>query len=447
MANSPQDQEQQPAPASSAETPANHHQDENSAPKELNPEEKRKTEKRKKVLIAVGIVAGIVLVVWGMFHLIWAAGHQETDDAYVAGHLHPISARVAGTVNSVLVNDNEHVQAGQLLVTLDPKDIQARVDQAAAALEVAYKQADTAQAAVSSSAQTATADTLQAKGTIGEAKATIQAQRSAVIEAQANLAASQAHLDQSASTLKKDETDFHRYEDLATKGQVSRQALDHARATYEVSAATHAAAGQDVNEAEAKLQRSREEVGRAEAILTTSLATMEQAKAAGIQTDVRTGEYGKAKAAIDQAKAALEEAQLELSYTRIVAPTVGKIGRKSVEVGQRLQIGQPVMAVIEDNPWVIANFKETQLGKMHPHQEVEVKIDTFPDHTFKGHVDSIAPGSGNEFALLPPDNATGNFTKIVQRIPVKIVFDSDSMKGYQDLVVPGMSAVVTVTTR
>ena len=117
-----------------------------------------------------------------------------------------------------------------------------------------------------------------------------------------------------------------------------------------------------------------------------------------------------------------------------------------MEAGQRLQIGQPVMAVIEDTPWVVANFKETQLAKMRPHQEVEVRIDTFSKHLFKGHVDSIAPGSGNEFALLPPDNATGNFTKIVQRIPVKIVLDSDSMNGYQDLVVPGMSATVTVTT-
>ena len=138
--------------------------------------------------------------------------------------------------------------------------------------------------------------------------------------------------------------------------------------------------------------------------------------------------------------------ELQLSYTIIKAPVSGRVGRKSVEAGQRVQIGQPLMAIVEDQPWVVANFKETQLAKMRAGQRVEVEIDTFPKHKFHGRVDSLAPGSGNEFALLPPDNATGNFTKIVQRIPVKIVLDHDSMRGYENLLSPGMSSVVTVTT-
>ena len=148
-----------------------------------------------------------------------------------------------------------------------------------------------------------------------------------------------------------------------------------------------------------------------------------------------------------QAEASLEDAKLQLSYTVIKAPVSGRIGRKSVEAGQRVQIGQPLMAVVEDRPWVVANFKETQLAKMRAGQRVEVEIDTFPKHKFYGRVDSLAPGSGNEFALLPPDNATGNFTKIVQRIPVKVVLDDDSVRGYENLLSPGMSSVVTVTTR
>jgi membrane fusion protein (multidrug efflux system) len=131
----------------------------------------------------------------------------------------------------------------------------------------------------------------------------------------------------------------------------------------------------------------------------------------------------------------------------IAAPVSGRIGRKSVEVGQRVQPGQPLMAIVEDKPWVVANFKETQLEKMRPRQPVDVEIDTFSHHPFRGKIDSLAPGSGNEFALLPPDNATGNFTKIVQRIPVKIVLDDDSIRGYEGLISPGMSAVVTVATR
>jgi len=143
----------------------------------------------------------------------------------------------------------------------------------------------------------------------------------------------------------------------------------------------------------------------------------------------------------------LEDAKLQVSYTIIKAPVSGRIGKKSVEAGQRVQVGQPVMAIVEDRPWVVANFKETQLNKMRTGQTVEVEIDTFPKHKFHGHVDSLAPGSGNQFALLPPDNATGNFTKIVQRIPVKIVLDKDSTHGYEDLILPGMSSVVTVTTK
>jgi membrane fusion protein (multidrug efflux system) len=145
--------------------------------------------------------------------------------------------------------------------------------------------------------------------------------------------------------------------------------------------------------------------------------------------------------------AALEEAKLQLSYTLIKAPASGRIGRKSIEAGQRVQIGQPLMAIVEDKPWVVANFKETQLQNMRTGQRVEVEIDTFPKHEFYGYVDSLAPGSGNEFALLPPDNATGNFTKIVQRIPVKIVLDQDSVRGYENLLSPGMSSIVTVATK
>jgi membrane fusion protein, multidrug efflux system len=174
---------------------------------------------------------------------------------------------------------------------------------------------------------------------------------------------------------------------------------------------------------------------------------LQSAQATTLETRVREGQFATAQAAIAQAAASLDDAKLQLSYTIIKAPVSGRIGRKPVEAGQRVQIGQPLMAVVEDHPWVVANFKETQLGKMRAGQRVEVEIDTFPNHKFYGRVDSLAPGSGNEFALLPPDNATGNFTKIVQRIPVKVVLDDDSVRGYENLLAPGMSSVVTVTTR
>jgi membrane fusion protein, multidrug efflux system len=407
----------------------------------------RKTARRKRALIFAAIVLAVPLSIFGIRYLMWSLGHEETDDAYLAAHLHPISARVAGTVQEVLVDDNQHVAQGETLVILDPKDFQIRLDQAKAALEEASRQAETAQATIHSTSQTATAQMVRANGAIGEAKASIAAQKAEVVAAQAGVPSAQARLEETTATLRREEVDLHRYEDLAAKEEVSRQTLDHARASYQVAVASHAAAIEQVREAQARLLQSQEGVGRTEAMLTSSYAIMETAKAANLDTKVRQAQFTTAQAAVSKAAAAMKDAQLQLSYTMIKAPASGRVGRKSVEVGQRLQVGQPLMAIVEDSPWVVANFKETQLEKIRPKQAVDLEIDTFPNQVFRGRVDSIAPGSGNQFALLPPDNATGNFTKIVQRIPVKIIFDPDSIKGYENLLAPGMSTVVTVTIR
>jgi membrane fusion protein (multidrug efflux system) len=402
--------------------------------------------KKKMLLLAVG-AALTILLVFGIRYLIWSSHHEETDDAYLAGHLHPISARITDTVQHVLIDDNQHVVEGQPLVLLDPNDYQVKLDKAQAALDTASRQADTAKAAIRSTSQSATAQTTQALGSIGEAKASIQASKAAVAAAEAGVSRAQAQRQEVNATLAREEADLHRYEDLFAKEQISKQTVDHQRASYQVALASQAGAQEQVRQAQAQLDAAREGVIRTEALLTNSQGGLQSAEATKLETHVREGQFEAAQAAVAQATAALEDAKLQLSYTVIKSPVSGRIGKKSVEDGQRVQIGQPLMAVVEDQPWVIANFKETQLERMRPGQPVELKIDTFPNHTFRGHVDSLAPGSGNEFALLPPDNATGNFTKIVQRIPVKIVFDQDSMHGYEDLLAPGMSAVVTVTTK
>ena len=385
-------------------------------------------------------------LVFGVRYLVWSAHHESTDDAYLEGHLHPISARITDTVQQVLIDDNQHVVEGQTLVILDPNDYKVRLDQAKAALDAAARQADTAEAAIHSTSQSATAQTTQAEGTIGEAKASIQASKAAVTAAEAGVPRAQAQLQEADATLQREDTDLHRYEDLYAKEQVSKQTVDHQRASYQVAVAAQAAAQEQVRQAQAQLVAAQQGVARTEALLTNSQGGLQSAEATRLETRVREGQYATALAAVAQATAALEDANLQLSYTIIKAPVTGRIGRKSVEAGQRVQIGQPLMAIVEDQPWVVANFKETQLEKMRTGQRVEVEIDTFSKHKFYGHVDSLAPGSGNEFALLPPDNATGNFTKIVQRIPVKIVLDQDSVRGYENLLSPGMSSVVTVTT-
>ncbi|MBB5326853.1 HlyD family secretion protein [Tunturiibacter gelidoferens] len=403
--------------------------------------------RRKTLLLTGGGVALALLLFFGVRYLVWSAHHEETDDAYLAGHLHPISARVTDTVQQVLIDDNQHVAEGQTLIILDPNDYKVRLDQAKAALDAAGRQSDTAEAAIRSTSQSATAQTTQAVGTIGEAKASIQASKAAVTAAEAGVPRAQAQLQEANATLQREDTDLHRYEDLYTKEQVSKQTVDHQRASYQVAVAGQTAAQEQVRQAQAQLVAAQQGVVRTEALLTNSQGGLQSAQATGLETRVREGQFATAQAAVAQATAALEDAKLQLSYTTIKAPVSGRIGRKSVEAGQRVQIGQPLMAIVEDQLWVVANFKETQLEKMRTGQRVEVQIDTFSKHKFYGHVDSLAPGSGNEFALLPPDNATGNFTKIVQRIPVKIVLDQDSVRGYENLLSPGMSSVVTVTTK
>lgn len=414
---------------------------------ESQPPESARGRRKKVLLISAGAVSLVLLLVFGVRYLMWAAQHESTDDAYLAGHVHPISARITGTVQRVLIDDNQHVVAGQTLVVLDPNDYQVRLDRAKAALDAAEHQADTADAAIRTTSETATAQTTQAQGSIGDAKATIQASQAAVAVAQAGIPRAEAQLDESNATLQRDETDLHRYEDLYAKQQISRQMLDHQRASYQMALAARTSAQEQVRQAQAQLIAAQDSVVEAKSQLTKSEGGLQSAEAARLETRVREGQFATAQAAVTEAQAALEDAELQLSYTMIKAPVSGRIGKKSVEAGQRVQIGQPLLAIVEDQPWVVANFKETQLAKMRAGQRVEVEIDTFPKHKFYGHVDSLAPGSGNEFALLPPDNATGNFTKIVQRIPVKVVLDQASTCGYENLIAPGMSAVVTVTTK
>ena len=407
----------------------------------------RKARTRKTLWIGEAIVFTLVVVVVAARYLVWSAGHEETDDAYLQGHVHAVSSRVVGTVQQVLVDDNQLMKEGQTLVVLDPRDYQVKVDQAQAALDVVLKEAETAQKSIQSTAKTASAQRTEANGTIGESIASISAAKAGLLAAKAGVARAEAELASAQATEHREELDLQRYEDLLTKGQVSKQTVEHAREAYQVAVAGTAARQQAVSQAQAQTVTAEQAIASAQAALERSQGMLQSADASKLEINVRDAQFSTAKASIGQASTALEDAKLQLSYTRIVAPVAGRVARKSVEAGQRLQPGQPLLAVVEDNPWIVANFKETQLEHIRPNQPVDIRVDSFPHHDFHGHVDSIAPGSGNEFALLPPDNATGNFTKIVQRIPVKIVLDRDSMHGFETLLMPGSSAIVTVTTR
>lgn len=458
-----------------------------------------------KMLIAA-VLGTSALAAGGYFgYNYWqfASSHEETENATVSGHIHQVSSRINGTVATVPVLDNQLVKEGDLLLKLDPRDYEIKVQQAQAALENARASAEAAQANIALASQTTEAKTTQAQGDVSgasaaiasaqallqeaqagvpaaeaavqEAEAGVQTAQAAVAEAQAGVPAAEAQLAQVEANLHKTEVDYNRYSTLFESGAIARQQLDAAKAAYEVAKAQRNAAQQGIQQAQAKVQQAQQNVARteaqlakaregvaganakvaqaqegvatAQAKLAASKGGLQQATAGNQQTEVNRNQYQAAQASISQAEAALKDAQQQLSYTNIISPATGRLGRKNVEVGQRVAPGTALMAIVSDENWVIANFKETQLERMKPGQEVEIKLDAFPHLTFKGKVDSFSPASGSQFALLPPDNATGNFTKVVQRVPVKVVFDGESIKGYESRIVPGMSAVVSVSVR
>ncbi len=395
-------------------------------------------------LLGVGVV---IAVIFGFRWWHYAQIHEETDNAYTTGHINPVTARISGTVTQILVDDNQTVSQGALLVKLDPNDYQVSLQQAQAALEASVRQADVAKTNIGVGATNAQGQTTTAQGNIDAAAAVIATNQAALAEAQAGVPVVQAQLAGVEANLTKAQLDYQRYAELVEEGAVSRQQYDSAKATYEALIAQRDAMKEQVNQARARVAQAQENLTNAQAKLESSKGGLQQADATNQQTLASQQQYKVALAAIAQAQTQVKNAQLQLSYTIITAPVAGIIGNKTVEIGQRVQPGQTLLSVVQEQPWVVANFKETQLEKMQPNQEVEIKLDAFPQHIFKGKVNSMAPASGAKFALLPPDNSTGNFTKIVQRIPIKIVFEPESIKGYEARITPGMSAIVTVETR
>jgi membrane fusion protein, multidrug efflux system len=400
----------------------------------------------KLILAGVGAVGAIAAGTLGYNYWQFSSTHQSTDNATVAGNLHQISARVSGTVEKVLVDDNQSVNAGQLLVQLDPRDYQVKLQQAQADLESARRKATTAQVNIDLAAKNAQAANSQAQGGVGSAVAAIASAQAQVAEAQSGVPQAQAQIAQADANLSKAQADYTRFQKLFDSGAVARRDLDTARQAYEVASAQRASAEQGLQQARAKVAQAQQGVATAQAGLSSSQGGVEQAAAKSVQTEVSRSDYLTAQAAIDQAQVALQNAQLQLSYTNLTAPVSGRVGRKTVQVGQQVQPSNPLMAIVGNEYWVTANFKETQLERMHPGQQAEIKLDSFPSKHFTGRVESLAPASGAQFALLPPDNATGNFTKVVQRIPVKVVFDASSIRGYESFITPGLSADVTIET-
>jgi membrane fusion protein (multidrug efflux system) len=341
-----------------------------------------KTPPNKRVL---GVVALIALAALGTGGRMWYRSHYyvETDNAYVTGHVHPVSSRIAGVVTRVLVDDNQLVREGDTIAELDPADQHVKIEQIEAQI------ASVQQQVVQSDAQ--------------------------LEQARAQASAAAAQVTQAQAQALRARQDAERFGQLYTDQMkaVSKAEVDAANAAR-ASAAADVAARRD-----------------------NAAAATAQISAAGSARDVL-------KAQIKVLQAQLKDARQQLGYNRIVAPVAGRIGKRSIEVGARVQPGQQLAAVVEDTVWVTANFKETQLAGLKRGQQVDLEIDALPGQHLVGHVDSFSPASGNQFALLPADNATGNFTKIVQRVPVKIVLEPADLQRLSGRLAPGMSVVAEV---
>jgi membrane fusion protein, multidrug efflux system len=386
---------------------------------------------RRRMMLAFGAVAAVAALIFGGRYLAHAMAHESTDDAFIDGHIVAMSPKVASNVLRVHIDDNAQVKAGDLLVELDPRDFESRLAQARANLAAAVAQHQGATINVRVIGTTSGAGVQQAAAGVQGAQRRVDGARSRLEETQAQVAAADAEAVRARA-------DAQRYERLAQQGFVSLQVRDDAVAKDRMAAANLDAARKSEQAAADAIRQSEAQLGEAQAHLAS-------AKAAPDQVAYSQAQAEQAAAQIIQLEAAVHQAELDLSYTKIYAPESGRVTRKSVEPGAYVQVGQTILSMVPEHVWVVANFKETQLRHMRPGQPATVHVDAYPDRVFTGHVDSIQAGSGARFSLMPPENATGNYVKVVQRVPVKIVID-DAPDGQRTLG-PGMSAVPEVKVR
>jgi membrane fusion protein (multidrug efflux system) len=399
---------------------------------------------RRTVQLTTGIFA--VLFVAGILYYLHAASRESTDDAFIDGSVITVSPRVAGHVAKVVVDDNRKVAAGDLLVEIDARDYQAKLGAAKASLQATEATGRSRKIDI----QLTTIDTAAA---LDEARAAVTAAQSQESEARAQLAFAKAGLGQAKAEAaaaeaqyQQDSQDFKRYEEMARSNTISPQQLDHARTAAQMAAARQDAAHSKVATQQSMVRQAKALVDARRAQLQQAKSRLAAAQSAPVQVARSNSRAESSNSDIAKEQAEVEQASLNLSYTKIYAPAAGYVTRKTVEPGVFVQVGQPLMAIVPTDVWVIANFKETQLTHMKPGQPVTISVDTYPGVTFHGHVDSIQRGTGSRFSLLPPENATGNFVKVVQRIPVKIVF-SRPAELTKCLLVPGMSVVPVVNIK
>jgi len=380
--------------------------------------------RRKKALVLFA-AATLLTVATGGGYWWYRQTHVSTDDAFIDGRIHPVSSRIQGTVAEVLVEDNRPVRRGEVLLRIDPEPYLLRVEAAASALAASESDRTAARsdvAAAGADIETARQGVAAAEAQLEQARAAVSAARSKVSLAEVSLAQADRDLARAKGLFDRHSLSRERFEKVSTEQEASRARLDLARDELRLAEAA-------VPTAEAQVSGKHSVLAQKEAVLA--------------QREARIGQLD---ALVRQRKSALAETRLMRGYTEVVAPADGRVTRKSVEVGQVVSPGQPLLAVTDlSDLWVVANYKETQIEKIHPGQEVRIRVDTYPGRTFHGKVDSIMAGTGSAFSLFPSENATGNYVKVVQRVPVKILLPRE--EDPEHILRVGMSVIPTVLVR
>ena len=388
-----------------------------------------KRKPRTKLLIAAAAV--LVLAAAGTSGYYFFAGWESTNDAQIDGYVNPISSRIAGYITKVYVDDNQYVKAGTLLAQIDPTDYEVALGSAQATLANDRATADASQGNVPITSINATSGITSAQADVDNARAGISASEKALAGARAALVQAQANN-------AKAQDDVKRYKPLVDRQEIPEQLYVQA-----VESANATAAAVEV--AAASVQADQDGVTQAQGKFDQAVAALESARTGPQQVRIQESRALAAAALADKSKRALEQAQLNLSYTRIVAPVDGLIAKRSVQVGQYVAPGQQLLAVIPlEDIWVTANFKETQLKNVRPGEPVQIFVDAY-GRDYSGHVESIAGGTGAIFSLLPPENATGNYVKVVQRVPVRLRFDPGQDPDHR--LRPGLSVVPKVNVK
>jgi len=391
-----------------------------SAPVET-PEAPVKKKGINRVLV-IGVLA--VLAVAGFLYYLYSNTYETTDDAQVEGHMDPIAPRVDGTIIAVHVDDNDVVKAGDPLVELDPADSRVALAQAQAQYDQALATLGTARPNLPITRTSNSTDVTSSRAEVADAEAALAA-------AQHDLDSDLAKLQQAQANATRAQADFARYQALYDKKEVSTADYDQYKATAAAQAALVAASQADVASA-------RKIIDQRQAQLAQQQSRLHQSEQNGpLQLQIREADIKGDQASADAAKAALDQAQLNFNYTRITAPVNGVITQRSAEIGARVSTGQQLMMIVEiDHLWVTADFKETQLARMHPGQKVHIHVDALKQD-FDGTIESMPAATGSITSVLPPENATGNYVKVVQRLPVRIRFNPN--QAGLDKLRPGMS--------